>query len=105
MKLSCSRVRDAVRRTLRLVSGGGGSEKVDIAVYDDLGQGCMVVSVWSYGNAVLLWNGAHSLDVNLFIQGGVTMKVHDEFGDFMKKYIPSLQILLRDDQPRGVGTL
>lgn len=103
MRLSCSRVRDAVRRILRLVRGETASEKVDTVVYDDLGEGCLVVSAWSSGNAVLLWDGARSLDVNLFMQGSDTMTIHDEFGANMKKYIPSLQIVLRDDQPRGVG--
>ena len=103
MRLSCSRVRDAVRRTLRLVRGGSASEKVDTVVHDELGEGCIVISAWSSGNAVLLWNGDRSLDVNLFMRGGETMSIHDEFGAYMKKYIPSLQIVLRDDQPRGVG--
>lgn len=103
MRLSCSRVRDAVRRTLRLVRGSSASEKVDTLVYDELGEGCIVISAWSSGNAVLLWNGDRSLDINLFMQGGETMSMHDDFGAYMKKYIPSLQIVLRDDQPRGVG--
>ena len=103
MRLSCSRVRDAVRRTLRLIRGGSASEEVDTVVHDELGEGCIVISAWSSGNAVLLWNGDRSLDVNLFMRGGETMSIHDEFGAYMKKYIPSLQIVLRDDQPRGVG--
>ena len=41
--------------------------------------------------------------VNLFMQGGEAMKARDEFGDLIKKYL-NLQIVLRDDQPRGVGT-
>ncbi len=72
-------------------------------VHDELGEGCIVISMWSSGNAVLLWNGDRSLDVNLFMRGGETMSIHDEFGAYMKKYIPSLQIVLRDDQPRGDG--
>ena len=103
MRLSCSRVRDAVRRTLRLVRGETASKKVETVVYDDLGEGCLVITAWDSGNAVLLWDGARSLDINLFMQGSDTMTVHDEFGANMKKYIPSLQIVLRDDQPRGVG--
>lgn len=104
MRLSCIRVQDAARRTLKLVRGGGGSEKIETVVYEDLGEGCIVLSVWSSGTAVLVWNGARGLDVNLFMKGGETMKLHDEFGAYMKKYIPSLHIVLRDDQPRGVGT-
>ena len=105
VKFSCSRLRNVLRQALTLIRGGGGegSEQVYDAVYDDLGQGCVVFLGWSHGNAVLLWNGAQSLDVNLFMQGGETMKARDEFGDLIKKYL-NLQIVLRDDQPRGVGT-
>lgn len=100
MRLSCSRVQDAVRRTLKLVRGGSASEMVDIVVHDELGEGCIVISAWSSGNAVLLWDGDRSLDVNLFMRGDETMSMHDEFGAYMKQFIPSLQIVLRDDQPR-----
>ena len=105
VKFSCSRLRNVLRQALTLIRGGGGegSEQVYDAVYDNLGQGCVVFLGWSHGNAVLLWNGAQSLDVNLFMQGGETMKARDEFGDLIKKYL-NLQIVLRDDQPRGVGT-
>ena len=104
-KFSCSRLRNVLRQALTLIRGGGGegSEQVYDAVYDDLGQGCVVFLGWSSGNAVLLWNGAQSLDVNRFMQGEETMEARDKFGDMIKEYL-NLQIVLRDDQPRGVGT-
>ena len=105
VKFSCSRLRNVLRQALTLIRGGGGegSEQVYDAVYDDLGQGCVVFLGWSSGNAVLLWNGAQSLDVNRFMQGEETMEARDKFGDMIKEYL-NLQIVLRDDQPRGVGT-
>jgi len=100
--LSCVRIKDALQRSLTFVNGAG-MEDADIQEYEDakMGEGCVVVALWSGGNAIMLWDGQTGVDLNVFTNSE-SIEVHDAFGDNLMKYIPSLKLRLRDDQPRGV---
>lgn len=63
--ISCVRVKDALQGTLKLINGNGVDE-ADIHIYDGMGEGCVVVALWSKGDAITLWDGRSGIDLNLF---------------------------------------
>mmetsp|Transcript_37191 Transcript_37191/g.81434 ORF Transcript_37191/g.81434 Transcript_37191/m.81434 type:complete len:1243 (-) Transcript_37191:215-3943(-) len=101
--ISCARIKDALQRSLTVMNGAG-MDDADIQEYEDakMGKGCVVVALWSGGNAIMLWDGQTGVDLNVFTNSE-SIEVHDAFADNLMKYIPSLKLRLRDDQPRGVG--
>ena len=70
--------------------------------FSDAGEGSSFAAIWKGGSVVVLWDGRSHVDINLF-----TFNHGKEFANQLLKYFqrgnPSLQVVLRDEQPRGHG--
>jgi hypothetical protein len=71
--------------------------------FTDVGDGAVLVSVFSQGSAVLVWDGRQHFDVNLFS----TNDRHELADSFASSFLhfssQNLKVALRDDFPRGLG--
>jgi spermidine synthase len=69
--------------------------------FTDVGDGALIVSIFSEGGLVLVWDGQFHVDINLFS----TDESQKKADLFVKTFanLSSLQKTLRDDQPRGIG--
>jgi len=99
-QLAKSQIEEAFRHTLQSI-GDETLRKADIQVYD-VGRGCVAVSIWPGGSIVLLWNGMTRIDVNLFTLVD-NEKMHDDLEIVFMERVSSIDILSRDNQPRGLG--
>lgn len=69
--------------------------------YKEVGDGCAIVCVFPGGHAILVWDGAHHADINLF-----TENQSKGYADSFVESFASISMwtrTLRDDQPRGPG--
>jgi hypothetical protein len=69
--------------------------------YMEVGEGAVVVSKFSEGSAVLVWDGSKHVDVNLFSSDQSEERAN-AFGNKFTE-LSGLSAYLRDDQPRGTG--
>jgi hypothetical protein len=67
----------------------------------NVGDGAVVVSIFKEGGVVLVWDGLHHVDINLFSSNDDKENADAFIETFMD--LSNLQISLRDDQPRGTG--
>jgi hypothetical protein len=69
----------------------------------DVGDGLVIMSIFSQGDVVLVWDGSEHLDINLFNLDearGLANRFQKHFLEAIHhRMIPTL----RDDQPRGIG--
>jgi spermidine synthase/S-adenosylmethionine/arginine decarboxylase-like enzyme len=71
--------------------------------FTDVGDGAVLVSVFSQGSAVLVWDGRQHFDVNLF-SANDRHELADSFASsFVHFSSKNLKVALRDDFPRGLG--
>ena len=75
-----------------------------IEEYSEAGDGVVLVSIWSGGSIIVLWNGKDHVDINLFLfkqeyAEGISATFEKHFRDS----IPLLVTKMRDEQPRGSG--
>jgi hypothetical protein len=78
-------------------------EALNMEEYTGLGDGSVVVALWSGGSVVMLWDGKEHVDVNMFTYEEDRTKAND----FESKFRTALGLttMLRDEQPRGVGNV
>jgi hypothetical protein len=69
--------------------------------FSKVGDGAVVVSIFKEGGVVLVWDGRHHVDINLFSSNDDKENADAFLETFMD--LSNLQISLRDDQPRGTG--
>jgi hypothetical protein len=72
-------------------------------IFKEVGDGGAAMSVYKEGSAVLVWDGRQQVVVNLF-----SFDQEKERADSFVKTLEqlsgnTLQVALRDDQPRGIG--
>ena len=72
-------------------------------LWSDVGDGVVIMSAFSQGNVVLVWDGSNHVDINLF-----SWDERRELADgFLRDFLDTIQNrmapTLRDDQPRGFG--
>jgi spermidine synthase len=67
-----------------------------------IGDGAIEVALWSGGHAVMKWNGATTLEVNLFL-AKEDLVVRNEFVGLLKEKVPNLITTMMDEFPRGTG--
>jgi hypothetical protein len=81
---------------------GHGFQSNSIKVYNDFGDGCVIVAIWPSGTAILVWNGRSHMDVNFF-----TLDQSEKpFERFASAFVDSLDFDVMssyDLQPRGLG--
>lgn len=75
--------------------------KDTIKEYTDVGEGCLLMSTWSGGSIVVLWDGRRHIDVNFFTYEENIDKAN-AFESFFRTS-EHLTTKLRDEQPRGIG--
>eukprot|EP00980_Cylindrotheca_fusiformis_P012891 scaffold3210_cov113-Cylindrotheca_fusiformis.AAC.3 len=71
------------------------------ATYTGVGDGVVIVSRFSEGSAVLVWDGKRHVDINLFSADQSEERANEFKEKFMQ--LSRLSSYLRDDQPRGLG--
>ena len=67
-----------------------------------IGDGAMAAAVMEEGTVVVAWDGETRVDINLFTFDE-TEKLATDFMTNFTDRIPKLQLLLRDEQPRGIN--
>jgi len=72
-----------------------------IQVFNELGQGCLVVSLIKVGNVVAVWDGGIHIDINIFTFKEDTFP--KRFVNRVMLHFPNCNIVLLDEQPRGYG--
>ena len=81
-------------------SGSIAGERVE--EYKGLGEGRVLAAFWPVGMVIVLWDGRHHVDINLFTyEEG--MEFPDEFTEHFRAAVDRLDVALRDVQPRGFG--
>ena len=97
--LSTASIKDALQQTLTTMEG---MDDAVLKEFTNVGDGCVLVAMGSGGSAVVVWDGRVHVDVNLFTH--VESKiVADSFSRTLRGQLSFLQLLLRDEQPRGFG--
>jgi len=75
---------------------------ISIYEFDNLGEGILFVAIWLGGNINILWDGRVHIDINVFTDTEDN-PIADKFLDIFLTEITTLEIKLRDEQPRGIG--
>ena len=70
--------------------------------FAEIGDGITIVALWSECSAVVLYDGNSQLSLNLFTTDQDEI-IHEKFEEFFIQHIPSIELQLRDTQPRGTG--
>jgi len=96
-QLSADVVRDALKFA---VSGADDS----IEEYANLGDGSLLIDVWDGGSIAILWNGRDHVDVNFFTYSENFAQAKGFEKNFSKQ-LQGLATALRDEHPRGVGSV
>ena len=70
----------------------------------EIGSGAVLTTFWKEGHAILKWDGANRVEVNIFSH----YEEHDGRIDFQRAFASQLdfiQTLARDEHPRGYGSI
>ena len=70
--------------------------------FPDLGDGAVVVALWSAGHVVVLFDGRSNISINLFIYEE-DLKFAEKFYNSFKEDNKALDLALYDEMPRGYG--
>ncbi|KAL9189819.1 hypothetical protein ACHAXT_009494 [Thalassiosira profunda] len=96
-KLSSASIKKAFKGAVQKWWGKGSKE-----ASHDIGQGALFVALSSEGQVAVTWDGAESVNVNVF--------TYDEKSDHYKSFatpfadmLPKMNLMLSDEQPRGYG--
>jgi hypothetical protein len=80
-----------------------GFSEPKLAVYNDIGEGVVIVSTHPNGNVVLVWDGRDRLNINLFNHNDLEEVANTFVASFTDLSGDNLIVALRDDYPRGTG--
>jgi len=102
-KLSKAKIKIAVEKTLSsLDTHDSSSGSAVVHEFSNMGDGCLIIAVWSGSSVMVLWDGRSHVDINLTIDEEDD-NYFDTFEKTLIKELPSLKRTLRDEQPRGYG--
>jgi spermidine synthase len=82
--------------------GDAGLAGAKVHEFTNVGDGFVLVALWTDGSVVVLWDGKKHLDVNLFTYAGGE-EIANLFIKHLNTNLPLLATVLRDEQPRGTG--
>ena len=71
--------------------------------YTDVGDGGMILVLSPMGSAILVWDGREHISVNFFTTEEQVGTPEKFIGAFLTQSEQTLQVGLRDDQPRGIN--
>eukprot|EP00978_Attheya_sp_CCMP212_P011325 scaffold27962_cov52-Attheya_sp.AAC.3 len=96
--ISLAEIISALDRTLSVFTVRPKESKI----YDDMGDGALIVHVLTEGHVIVLWDGGSRVDLNIL--------TYDESVDHMKmfakpfmKFMEDMKLVLHDEMPRGTG--
>jgi len=73
-----------------------------VQTFPDMGDGAVLVALWSGGGTIVTWDGRRHLDLNLRTPEATLANVADAFREAFIRDL-EVTVVLRDTQPRGVG--
>jgi len=102
--LSMSTLRDALESVLNEMAQYllESNESISIEEFTNVGDGCVLTSLWFGGSAIVVWDGRRHVDINFFLHEENLSQVNNFEALFLTR-IKYLVTVLRDDHPRGVG--
>ena len=71
--------------------------------YGDVGDGGMILTVFTEGYVTVVWDGREQISVNFFTENEAIGMPEKFVASFLKSSGQKLQVGLRDDQPRGIN--
>lgn len=77
-------------------------EKDSTEAFHEIGDGGLYIGLSSKGQVVVTWDGAESVNVNIFVYDE-NANIYDLFAAHFGENLPPLKLMLRDEQPRGYG--
>jgi hypothetical protein len=99
--LSAAKVKSALQYALDSTESSVFSAS-EIQELEVEGDGCVFVAFCLGGSAIVMWDGRMHVDVNLFTFLE-SKSAHDDFEDYLKTELRSVETILKDEQPRGFG--
>jgi hypothetical protein len=90
-KVSCETVKVSLENALLALIDN--MDEARLTVYDNVGDGCVIVGHWFEGSIVVVWDGRESVGVNL-----LTPQILTKFENSL-----GWSITARDEMPRGNG--
>jgi len=98
--LSAPQLKKAFEQVVNSVKSPTNDAKID--EFSELGDGTVLVAFWSGTRVILVWDGRSHIDINLCM-AAVNKTSADSFKRDFITLIPSLKVVLQDEQPRGFG--
>eukprot|EP00986_Skeletonema_menzelii_P000349 scaffold101_cov80-Skeletonema_menzelii.AAC.5 len=95
--LTASSIADAAHAATKSMSKGVVKES-----FHEIGEGVLYVALMSNAQVVVTWDGAGSVNVNIFTYDE-TVKHKKLFVSKFKAFLPSMNLVLKDKFPRGYG--
>ena len=95
--LSAKTVKEALQNALLKMANSSDHHFLDVQLYENVGDGCLIVGFSSTGSAILTWDGKEYISVNL-----LSNQSHETFLKVFTKNI-ALTLTAWDEMPRGIG--
>jgi len=95
--LTASTVSDAAKAATKSISKGDVEES-----FHEMGEGALYVALMSNAQVTVTWDGAGSVNVNIFTYDE-TVNHKDLFVSKFTASLPSMNLVLKDEFPRGYG--
>jgi hypothetical protein len=100
--LTSASVKFAVTETLLSMEEDHEAVRTKVHEFKGLGEGSVLVALWSGGSVVVLWDGRTHVDVNIFTYPEADGMDYQFLSNF-NNHLPLLFQVLSDEQPRGTG--
>lgn len=94
---------DFLESTLEKIQVTSAASIPRFETYTGVGDGGLCVFAFREGNVVLVWDGRHHVDINVFFRDELKELADSLISTFVTKSNDRLQVTLRDDYPRGTG--
>jgi len=102
-ELSVANIESALTTTLSSMETTlAGISNAEFHTFTNMGDGCLLVALWSSGTLSILWDGEVHVDLNFFTFTE-NEAAHNEFQKQFRLAAPALATVLHDEQPRGYG--
>ena len=96
--LSSSGIRKAFKIAVQKWSKNSTTEEA----FHEIGEGALLIAFTKEGQVAVTWDGAESINVNIFTYDE-TVNHFEAFSAPFTDLLPSMNLMLSDEQPRGYG--
>jgi len=93
---------DEVKSAIKGILSVNPNDEKRIQLHDGVGDGCVFVTQYTEGDILVLWDGKHHIDVNLFVHGDES-ELAETIKNGFENMMPMMNMILHDEQPRGYG--